>query len=99
VPSAIWIEWHRRGALFQLGFGSEESAAALFCQAADFEDAGRVSSGRVDVQGGCGVHSIASLCGGRVKTILTIRVNKSIGNYPFWLKIKRALASDDALER
>jgi hypothetical protein len=78
VPSAIWIEWHSRGALFQLGFGSDESAAAVLCQAADFEDAGGVSSGRVDVQGGSGVHGIASLCGGRVR-----QVNNMFG---FWSK-------------
>jgi hypothetical protein len=30
-----------------------------------------VGSGRVDVQGSCGVHDFASLCGGRVKQIST----------------------------
>lgn len=54
-------------ALFQLGFGRDEGAAAVLCQAADFEDAGGVSSARVDVQGGSGVHGVASLCGVRVR--------------------------------
>ena len=31
----------------------------------------------VDVQGCCGVHGVASLCGGRVKPIITLKVNKS----------------------
>ena len=57
--------------MFQLGFGRDEGAAAVLCQPADFEDAGGVSSGRVDVQGGCGVHGVASLCGGRVSEIST----------------------------
>lgn len=71
MPSAIWVEWGRRRALFQFGFGRDEGAAADLCLAADFEDAGRVSSGWVDVQGGCGVHGVASLCGGRVRQIST----------------------------
>ena len=31
----------------------------------------------VYVQGCCGVHGVASLCGGRVKPIITLKVNKS----------------------
>ena len=31
----------------------------------------------VDVQGCCGVHGVASLCGGRVKQIITFKVNLS----------------------
>ena len=29
----------------------------------------------VDVQGCCGVHGVASLCGGRVRLIITLKVN------------------------
>jgi len=71
VPSAIRIERCGRGALFQLGFGRDEGASAILRQAANFEDAEGVSNGRVDVQGGCGVHGVASLCGGRVRQIST----------------------------
>lgn len=60
--------------MFQLRFGRYESAAAVLRQAADFEDATGASNGRVDVQGGCGVHGVASLCGGRVRRILTQKV-------------------------
>lgn len=52
--------------MFKLGFRRDEGAAAVLCQA-DFKDAGGVSSGRVDLQGGCGVHGVASLCGVRVR--------------------------------
>ena len=31
----------------------------------------------VDVQGCCGVHGVASLCGGRVRRIITLKVNFS----------------------
>ena len=72
MPSAVWIEGGGCVALFQLGFGRDEGAAAVLCQAADFEDAGGVSSCRMDVQGGCGVHGVASLCGERVRQISTI---------------------------
>ena len=34
----------------------------------------------VDVQGCCGVHGVASLCGGRVRLIITFRVNLSTIN-------------------
>ncbi len=71
MPSTVRREWSGRGALIQLGFGRDVSAAAVLCQAANFEDAGGVSSGRVDVQGCCGVHGVASLCGGRVRQIST----------------------------
>ena len=71
MPSAVWIEGGGCVARFQFGFARDEGAAAVFCQAADFEDAGGVSSGRVDVQGGCGVHGFVSLCGGRVRQIST----------------------------
>ena len=77
MPSAVWIEGGGCVALFQLGFGRDEGAAEVLRQAADFKDAGGGRSGRVDVQGSCGVHDIASLCGGRVKPILTSKVNKS----------------------
>jgi hypothetical protein len=40
-------------------------------QAANFENAEGVSGGWMDVQGGCGVHGFASLCGGRVSEIST----------------------------
>lgn len=56
MPSAVRVERCGRGAPFQLGFGRDEVAAAILRQAADFEDEEGVSSGRVDVQGSCGVH-------------------------------------------
>lgn len=71
MPSAVWVKWGRGGALLQLGFERYEGAAVVLCQAADFKDAGGVSSGRVDVQCGSGVHGVASLCGGRVRQIST----------------------------
>lgn len=67
MPSAVWIERAGCIAFFRLRFGRDECAAEVSRKAADFKDAGRVRSGRVDVQGGCGVHDIASLCGGRVR--------------------------------
>ena len=67
MPSAVWIERAGRVAFFQLGSGRYERAAKVLRQAADFKDAGGVSSGRVDVKGSCGVHGVASLCGGRVR--------------------------------
>ena len=39
----------------------------------------------VDVQGCGGVHGVASLCGGRVRLIITFRVNYARGLIPFWL--------------
>ena len=75
MPSAIWIGRAGRVAFFRLRFGHDEFAAEVLRQAADFKDAGGVCSGWVDVQGCCGVHGVASLCGGRVKPILTSRVN------------------------
>lgn len=39
----------------------------------------------VDVQGCGGVHGVASLCGGRVRQIITFRVNYARGLIPFWL--------------
>lgn len=71
MPSAVWIERAGRVAFFQLRFGRDERAAKVLRQAADFKDAGGVCSGRVDVQGSCGVHGVASLCGGRVSQIST----------------------------
>ena len=38
----------------------------------------------VDVQGCSGVHGVASLCGGRVKQIITPKVNLSMFWFPFW---------------
>lgn len=64
MPSAVWIERAGRVAFFRLRFGRDECAAEVLRQAADFKDAGRVRSGRMDVQRGCGVHGVASLCGG-----------------------------------
>ena len=37
----------------------------------------------MDVQGCCGVHGVASLCGGRVRVILTVKVNLSSKKYLF----------------
>lgn len=71
MSSAVWIERAGRVAFFRLRFGHDEFAAEVLRQAADFKDAGGISSGRVDVQGGCGVHGVASLCGGRVGKIST----------------------------
>ena len=71
MPSAVWIERAGRVAFFRLRFGHDEFAAEVLCQAADFKDAGGVSSCRVDVQGSCGVHGVDSLCGGRVSQIST----------------------------
>ena len=39
----------------------------------------------VDVQGCGGVHGVASLCGGRVRPIITFRVNYARGLILFWL--------------
>ena len=63
MPSAVWIEWRGSGAGFLLRFGGDKRAAAFAGQAANFEDAAGVCSGRMKVQGGCGVHGVASLCG------------------------------------
>lgn len=41
----------------------------------------------VDVQGCCGVHGVASLCGGRVTAILTVKVNFSSENYLFCVSL------------
>ena len=38
----------------------------------------------VDVQGCCGVHGVASLCGGRVRAITTFKVNIS-SKLSFWV--------------
>lgn len=39
----------------------------------------------VHVQGCSGVHDVASLCGGRVRLIITFRVNYARGLIPFWV--------------
>lgn len=44
------------GAGFLLRFRGDVCAAGFASQTANLEDAGGFSSGRVDVQGGCGVH-------------------------------------------
>lgn len=56
---------------FLLRCGGDKRAAVLAGQTADLEDLEGVSSGWVDVQGCCGVHGVASLCGGRVRRIST----------------------------
>lgn len=71
MPSAVRIEWGGGGARLLLWFGGDKRAAAFAGQAADLEDSEGISSGRVDVQGCCGVHGFASLCGGRVRRIST----------------------------
>lgn len=58
---------------FRLGLDAiKMHAAEILGQAANFEDTEGVSSGRGDVQGGCGVPGVASLCGGRVGVIQSI---------------------------
>ena len=72
MPSAVRIERCGRGGLFQLGLGCDEGAPAILRQAANLEDAEGVSNGRVDVQSGCGVHAVVSLCGGRVRSNINL---------------------------
>lgn len=62
---------------FWFGFRWDERAAAMACYATNLKDTERFVSGRMDVQGGCGVHGVASLCGERVRQKLTYSVNKS----------------------
>jgi hypothetical protein len=73
VTSAVRVEWDGRGTGFRLRFGGGKRAAAFSGQTADFEDAEGIGSGRMDVQGGCGVHGVASLCGGESQK-LTLKV-------------------------
>ena len=71
MPSAVRIDWGRSGACSQLRFADGERAAVLAGYAPDLKDLEGVGSGWVDVQGCCGVHGVASLCGGRVRQIST----------------------------
>ncbi|MNT18403.1 hypothetical protein D3C72_1536060 [compost metagenome] len=48
---------------FWLRFGDDKRAAVFTGQASNFEDTEGVNSSRMDMQGGCGVHVVASLCG------------------------------------
>ena len=79
MPSVVRIERGRVLAVRdQSGFAvvEDDQAAGGGLQ---LLDQSTVTGARwVDVQGCCGVHGVASLCGGRVREILTLKVILSI---------------------
>ncbi|MBK5553318.1 hypothetical protein JFU49_23960 [Pseudomonas sp. TH03] len=79
MPSTVWVEGEGLMVLRdELGFVvvDNDQVAGGGLQLLDkFPVAG---TRRMDVQGCRGVHGVASLCGGRVRVMLTLKVNKSI---------------------
>ena len=79
MPSVVWIERGRAvDVLDQPGLMvvEDDQAAGGGLQ---LLDQSRITGARwVNVQGCCGVHGVASLCGGRVREILTLKVILSI---------------------
>lgn len=63
MTSAVRIERSGGGTGFLLRFGGGKRATVFAGQAANLENTEGVSGGRMDVQGCCGVHGFASLCG------------------------------------